>query len=194
MFVERIKEIQSTTDAVVSIVDINPPSMFIDNYFSLSDTQYLLDTAPKLTESISLPNGELYLLSPYTDDVIKSFSIHIAFMLNYPVTHLSYIELYKINKGNKFVLDSEDVVKVQESIVANSPWGRITSQACVPMTPGGVFKINELIFTTPNRLFAVEKVDQNTKEQYNSVLEYNAVDQDSWIINFKFAENPRNLI
>jgi len=194
MFVERVKEIQSTMDTEVSIIDINPPSMFINNYFSLSDTLYLLDAGPKLTESISLPYGNLYLLSPYKDDVIKTFSIHIAFILNKPITHLSYIELYRIYKGNKLVLDTEDVVKVKESPVANSPWGRITSQVCVPMTEGGILNLNESMFANPNRLFAIEKVDQNTKEQYNSVLEYNAVDQDSWIINFKFAENPRELI
>lgn len=194
MFVERVKEIQSTMDAEMSIIDINPPSMFINNYFSLPDTHYLLDAGPKLTESISLPQGELYLLSPYKDDVIKTFSIHIAFILNKPITHLSYIELYKINKGSRLVLDTEDVVKVQESPVANSPWGKIVSQVCVPMTEGGIFNVNGSMFANPNRLFAIETVDQNTKEQYNSVLEYNAVNQDSWIINFKFAENPRELI
>ncbi|MDA8897586.1 hypothetical protein N9I83_00970 [bacterium] len=191
---ERIKEIQSTMDAVVSIIDNTPSSMFIDQYFTLPDTQYLLDTAPKLTESISLPEGELYLLSPYKDDVVTTFSKHIAFMLNYPVTHLSYIEMYKIAKGNKLVLDTNDIERIQESPVANSPWGKIASQACITMTKGGIFNANGLLYSTPHRLFAIEKVDQNTKEQYNSVLEYNAVDQDVWMINFKFAENPRELI
>jgi|TARA_B110000444_G_C18678487_1_gene518595 hypothetical protein len=194
MFVERIKEIQATMDADVSIIDTTPSSMLIDNYFTLPDTQYLLDTAPKLTESISLPSGEIYLLSPYKDDVITTFSKHIAFMLNYPVTHLSYIEMYKISKGQQLILDTHDIERIQESPVANSPWGKIASQACITMTEGGIFNANGLLFSTPYRLFAIEKVDQNTKEQYNSVLGYKAVDQDVWMINFKFAENPRELI
>ena len=53
MFLTRINEIKSITNLDPRLINDDPEVILIDNFLSPADILYLLEVAPKLTESIS---------------------------------------------------------------------------------------------------------------------------------------------
>ena len=96
MFRDRVDEIKAIISNDFVTLTEDPEVIAINDFLSPLDITYLLDTAKGLTESISEETIETYRLSPYSNDFIRVISHNIAQIVNKPIEHLNYINLYNL--------------------------------------------------------------------------------------------------
>ena len=194
MFLNRIDEIKSITNLDPLTFSNNPEGVFIDNFLFPSDILYLLEVAPKLTESISHEAVETYRLSPYNNDVVKLLSHTLSKITGLTVEQLSYICLYNIKENSTFDMKGFSLSKIKESPVANSPHGKILAIGVLALTDVGLKVCGTPVPAKPGTLVLRKTVDVNPEVCNNSILNSSAYSNDVWICTFMFAEQPRELI
>ena len=194
MFLNRIDEIKSITNLDPLTFSNNPEGVSIDDFLFPSDILYLLEVAPKLTESISHEAVETYRLSPYNNDVVKLLSHTLSKITGLTVEQLSYICLYNIKENNSLDVKGFSLPKIKESPVANSPHGKILAIGVLALTDVGLKVCGTPVPAKPGTLVLRKTVDVNPEVCNNSILNSSAYSNDVWICTFMFAEQPRELI
>lgn len=194
MFLNRIDEIKSITNLDPLTFSNNPEGVSIDDFLFPSDILYLLEVAPKLTESISHEAVETYRLSPYNNDVVKLLSHTLSKITGLTVEQLSYICLYNIKENSTFDMKGFSLSKIKESPVANSPHGKILAIGVLALTDVGLKVCGTPVPAKPGTLVLRKTVDVNPEVCNNSILNSSAYSNDVWICTFMFAEQPRELI
>ena len=194
MFLNRIDEIKSITNLDPLTFSNNPEGVSIDDFLFPSDILYLLEVAPKLTESISHEAVETYRLSPYNNDVVKLLSHTVSKITGLTVEQLSYICLYNIKENSTFDMKGFSLSKIKESPVANSPHGKILAIGVLELTDATLKVCGTPVPTKTGRLILTKTVDVNPEVCNNSILNSSAYSNDVWICTFMFAEQPRELI
>jgi len=194
MFLNRIDEIKSITNLDPLTFSNNPEGVSIDDFLFPSDILYLLEVAPKLTESISHEAVETYRLSPYNNDVVKLLSHTVSKITGLTVEQLSYICLYNIKENSTFDMKGFSLSKIKESPVANSPHGKILAIGVLALTDVGLKVCGTPVPAKPGTLVLRKTVDVNPEVCNNSILNSSAYSNDVWICTFMFAEQPRELI
>ena len=194
MFLNRIDEIKSITNLDPLTFSNNPEGVFIDNFLFPSDILYLLEVAPKLTESISHEAVETYRLSPYNNDVVKLLSQTVSKITGLTVEQLSYVCLYNLKENNSIDIKGFSLPKIKESPVANSPHGKILAIGVLALTDVGLKVCGTPVPAKPGTLVLRKTVDVNPEVCNNSILNSSAYSNDVWICTFRFAEQPRELI
>ena len=194
MFLNRIDEIKSITNLDLLTASDDPEVILIDNFLSPSDILYLLEVAPKLTESISHEAIETYRLSPYNNDVVKLISHTLSKITGLTVEQLSYICLYNIKENNSLDVKGFSLPKIKESPVANSPHGKILAMGVLALTNMALKVCGTPVPTKSGRLVLTKTVDVNPEVCNNSILHSSANLKDVWVCIFRFTEQPRELI
>ena len=194
MFLTRIDEIKSITNLDPRLINDDPEVILIDNFLSPADILYLLEVAPKLTESISHEAVETYRLSPYKNDVVKLISHTLSKITELTVEQLSYICLYNLKEKNSLDMKGFSLPKIKESPVANSPHGKILAIGVLALTNVALKVCGIPVPATAGRLVLTKTVDVNPEVCNNSILHSSAYLKDVWICTFRFTEQPRELI
>lgn len=194
MFLNRIDEIKSITNLDLLTFSESPEGVFIDNFLSPSDIQYLLEVGPKLTESISHEGIETYRLSPYNNDVVKLISHTVSTITGLTLEQLNYICLYNIKENSTLAMKGFNSLKITESPVANSPHGKILAIGVLELTDATLKVCGTPVPTKTGRLILTKTVDVNPEVCNNSILNSSAYSNDVWICTFMFAEQPRELL
>lgn len=191
MFFNRLEELKSKFSETLHLLDHE--TITIDNVISSPDILYLLSKVPNLTESITFDGNHLYIVSPYKDDVIKILSNNVCNLVDLPKENLSYIQFYRIPADSRLLLQNYKLPKIQESPVATGPWGNVTCQVVIKLTDIVMGLKAKTVDIQQAGLVATKTVDENGELYYNNVLESAMATKDTWLCNFMFAENRREL-
>ncbi len=193
MFQDRVDEIKAITNKDLVQLTEDPEVVTIYDFLSPLDIKYLLDKATALTESISEDSIDTYRLSPYIDEHIKLICIKIASIVDMPLEHLNYINLYNLKSNQRLEIKDFTLPKIQESHVATSPNGNIQAVGVLALTTAPFTLVNVPLVADAGTLAMAKTVDVDPEVCNNTILASYTSDDDVWFCTFKFTEKPRTL-
>lgn len=193
MFRDRVDEIKAIISNDFVTLTEDPEVIAINDFLSPLDITYLLDTAKGLTESISEESIETYRLSPYCHDFIRVISHNIAQIVNKPIEHLNYINLYNLKEDQSLRIRGLSLPKIQESKQATSPNGKVEAIGLIALSDMPFRLCSVPSSANAGTLTLAKTVDVDPEMCNNSIVDCSTSDKDIWFCTFKFAEHPREI-